>query len=280
MKPSHKPNRRALVLIMGTLLAVVGAANLSFTVTSLPGSIWNQLGISEKTGTENIRKSFIEGYMYTYGSAAARKIAVGDRVGVANDVMSYAKTYVTTPAFQQAYQEAREQQKPVPPPPAKSKEQVQAEQIASMEKVIAETEKSMKAMSAEMQESMKDALKSFHEQLEDYKKPDNEILKYMADGEKFTYDAAMKTYEANMATWEKSYPENYKLMVKDRLEKFLTITADVDYNATVHEQYGLKKFDNTAYERKPDEWKMAYRAGKPVVDSAREFANAWLRELK
>lgn len=280
MKSSSKLSRRVAVLVMGTVLAVVSAANLSFTKVSLPGSIWSQLGISETRGAENIQKSFIEGYLYTYSAGAARKIAVSDRVAVANDVMAYAKSYVAKPEFQQAYQETRKQQKPMPPPAPKSKDQIQAEQIAAIEKSIAETEKGMKAYSADMQESMKEVLKSFHDQLEDYKNPENDMLKYLADAEKFNYQAATQTYEANLANWEKIYPENYQVMVRGRLETFLAVTVDVDYSAPVHEEYGLKKFNNAAYEKKPDEWKMAYRAGKPVVDAAREFASAWLKELR
>ena len=90
----------------------------------------------------------------------------------------------------------------------------------------------------------------------------------------------LQPYETNLAAWQKSYPENYQVMIKARLEKFLAVTADVDYNAAVHEEYGLKKFNNATYEKKPDEWKMAYRAGKPVVDAAREFASTWLKELR
>ncbi len=46
------------------------------------------------------------------------------------------------------------------------------------------------------------------------------------------------------------------------------------------EEYRMKKFVNPAYEKKPAEWKMAYRAGKPAVDAARTFAKAWLAELQ
>ena len=279
MKSSFKLSRRATILAMGTLLAVVSASNFSFTIASLPGKFWSQLGISEVRGTENIRKSFLEGYLYSYGASAAKKLAVGDRVAVTNDVMAYAKSYVATPEFQDAYKQVRDQQRPVPPPPAKTKEEVQAAQIAAIEKSLAETEKGMKAMSADMQESMKDVIKMFNDQLDDFKNPESEMLKYMVEGEKFNHQAATQTYETNLATWKQAYPENYQMMIKARLEKFMAVTADVDYNAAVHEEYGLKKFNNAAYEKKPEEWKMAYRAGKPVVDAAREFASAWLKEL-
>lgn len=265
---------------MGVVLAAVSAANLSFTHASLPGKFWTQLGLSEVRGTENIRKSFIEGYLYTYGAAGAKRIAAGDRVAVANDVMAYTKSYVGSSEFQQAYQQVREQQKPTPPPPAKTKEEIQAAQVATIEKSIAETEKTMKGLSADMQATMKDVIRMFNEQLEDFKNPDSEMLKYMVEGEKFNHQAATQAYETSLEAWQRSYPENYQLMIKARLEKFLAVTADVDYNAAVHDEYGLKKFNNASYEKKPDEWKMAYRAGKPVVDAAREFASAWLKELR
>lgn len=280
MKSNPKLYSRAAVLVMGTFLAIVSAANLSFTYTSLPGKFWTQLGISETRGTENIRKSFIEGYLYTYGASAAKKVASGDRVALANDVMAYAKSYVMTPEFQDTYKQARDQQKPAPPAPARTKEEIQAAQIATIEKSIADTEKSMKGLSGELQQSMKDVIKMFNEQLEDYKNPESEMLNYMAEGEKLNHQTAMQEYETNIAIWQKSYPENPSAMIRVRLEKFLAVTADVDYSAAVHDEYGLKKFNNAAYEKKSDEWKMAYRAGKPVVDAAREFATAWLKELR
>jgi hypothetical protein len=205
---------------------------------------------------------------------------VGDRVSIANDVMAFTRSYVGSNEFKTTYEEAREQHKPVAPAPARTKEEIQATQIATIEKSIAETEKSMKGLSADMQASMKDVIKMFNEQLEDFKNPESEMLNYMVEGEKFNYQAASQNYESSLAAWQKSYPADYQLMIKARLEKFLTVTADVDYNAAVHEEYGRKKFNNAAYEKKPAEWKMAYRAGKPVVDAAREFAAGWIKELK
>lgn len=280
MKSSSKVSRRAVVLLMGIALAAVSATHLSFVRISKPGNFWTQLGISESRGTANIRKSFIEGYLYTYGASSAKKIATGDRVSVANDVMTYAKNYVATPEFQEAYQKAREEHKPVPPPAPKTREEVQAERVAAIEKSIADTEKSMKGLSAEMQQSLKEVLTMFNEQLEDFKNPESEMLNYMVESEKYNYQTGMQRYEEELAAWKKSYPENHQTMVKARLEKFLSATADVDYGAAVHDEYGLKKFNNAAYEKKPDEWKMAYRAGKPVVDAAREFATVWLKELR
>ena len=60
----------------------------------------------------------------------------------------------------------------------------------------------------------------------------------------------------------------------------LDVTKDVDFNASLKEQYGKKKFVNPAYEAKRPEWKMAFRAGKEVTEMTRAFAQQWLNELK
>jgi hypothetical protein len=79
-----------------------------------------------------------------------------------------------------------------------------------------------------------------------------------------------------MAQWQKEFPADPRQLVKARLEQFLRDTAGVDYAATLNG----RKFANAAYERKPDEWKLAYRAGKEPTEKARAFAQAWLAEMK
>jgi hypothetical protein len=280
MNTSPLRRRRILLLAAGTALAIAGALNLSFTVARVPSNIWTQLGISETRGLDNIRRSFLEGYLYTYGASAAKKIALGDRVAVANDLMSYSKSYVSSSAFRELYQQTRTLNKPAQPAAPKSKAEIQATQIATLEKSIAETEKSRKAMPADMQDAMKDVQKMLREQVEDFKNPDSEMLGFLVDAEKYNHQTAMQQFEASVQAWQQNYPEDHRQMIRARLEKFLTVTGDVDYNAALHDEYGLKKFNNATYERKPDEWKMAFRAGKPVVDAARSFATARLTELK
>ena len=37
---------------------------------------------------------------------------------------------------------------------------------------------------------------------------------------------------------------------------------------------------NAALEAKPDQWKLAFRAGKPATEAARAFAQRWLSDLQ
>ena len=43
---------------------------------------------------------------------------------------------------------------------------------------------------------------------------------------------------------------DHKKMVKARLETFLKLTADVDFNAALKEEYRLKKFVNSGLRKK------------------------------
>lgn len=271
--------KQILVLSVAVFaVAAVSLMSVGFT-TDKPSAIWNQLGIPETKAVENIRQSFLEGYLYTYGASAAKNIAIGDRASIAQDVLNYTKSYVNSPVFIKAYEEARRAATPVKPLAPKSKEQIQKEKIAELDKTIAEGEQSMKTLPKDLVEPFKEVQQMLKDQKADYENPESEMLNLLVTSENYTYTNATARYEQELQEWEKEYPADYKLMIKARLETFLQLTADVDYNAALKEEYRKKKFVNPAYEKKPAEWKMAYRAGKPAVDAARSFAKTWLTEL-
>lgn len=82
--------------------------------------------------------------------------------------------------------------------------------------------------------------------------------------------------QLNKADDEKKYPSDAKELIKQRLRTFLDISATVDFDA----QLNGSMFANPEYEAKSGEWKMCFRAGKAVVQAAREEAQAWLKELE
>jgi hypothetical protein len=278
MKTNPLLKRILFLAIAGPAAAIVSVFSAGFTLDR-PASPWSQLGITESRAIENIRQSFLEGYLYSYGASAAKNIALGDRAAIALDVLNYTKSYVNSPAFIKAYEEARAAATPVKPLPPKTKEQIQKEKIAELDKTIAEGEKSMKTLPKDLIEPFKEVQRMLLEQKKDYEDPDSEMLGLLATSENYMYANATTKYEEQMRQWQKEYPADHKLMIKARLEEFLAVTADVDFNAALKEEYRVKKFVNPAYERKSDEWKMAYRAGKPAVDAARTYAKAWLAEL-
>ena len=74
---------------------------------------------------------------------------------------------------------------------------------------------------------------------------------------------------------EKNYPEDGIELVKKRLTDFLDISATVDFDAELNGNMFVK----AEYEKKSSWWKMCFRAGKEVVEGAREEAQKWLNEL-
>ncbi|MDF2191172.1 hypothetical protein [Paraflavitalea sp. CAU 1676] len=82
--------------------------------------------------------------------------------------------------------------------------------------------------------------------------------------------------QLNKADDEKKFPAKSDDLIKQRLEKFLAISATVDFDA----QLNGSMFANPEYESKSGEWKSCFRAGKAVVQAAREEAQAWLKELE
>jgi hypothetical protein len=278
MKTTPFLNRILFLAITGTAVAIVSVLSAGFTLDK-PASPWTQLGIPESRAIENIRQSFLEGYLYSYGASSAKNVASGDRAAIALDVLNYTKSYVNSSAFISAYEDARVAATPVKPIPPKTKEQIQKEKIAELDKTIAEGEKSLKTLPKDLIEPFKEVQQMLKDQKKDYENPDSEMLALLVTSENYMYANATTKYEEQLRQWQKDYPADPKNMVKVRLETFLKLTEDVDFNAALKEEYRVKKFVNPAYEKKPAEWKMAYRAGRPAVDAARTFAKAWLTEL-
>ncbi|MFD1819094.1 hypothetical protein SAMN04515674_102517 [Pseudarcicella hirudinis] len=83
----------------------------------------------------------------------------------------------------------------------------------------------------------------------------------------------------NQAEFEKHM--QYKTLIISQLKDFLNDSENIDFSAqTKMNQYHRKEFVNPAYESKPGEWKFYFRCGKEPVTAAREFCQAWLKDLE
>ena len=82
--------------------------------------------------------------------------------------------------------------------------------------------------------------------------------------------------QLNKGNDDKKYPANPDELIKKRLQSFMEISATVDFDATLNGSM----FANPEYEKKSDQWKMCFRAGKAVIAAAREEVATWLKELE
>lgn len=82
--------------------------------------------------------------------------------------------------------------------------------------------------------------------------------------------------QLNKGDDDKKMPTDPNELIKKRLEKFMEISATVDFEATLTGS----QFTNPEYEKKSDQWKMCYRAGKAVIAAAREEVALWLKDIQ
>ena len=262
------------------LIALCSIFLFSFTKSrSLGDEIWKQLGMTRDQGTDGVKQSFLNGYLSYYGAKNAKNIALNNRAAIANDLLAYTKQYINGPAFKKEYEKMRSDAKPeMPTEKLLTKEEVRAEKLAEAEKSLKKSEETAK-VSADMAKIMKPTIDMLKKQLVDYKDPNNKHIEMYHQSEKYEYEKRIKSYEERLAKWTKEFPADYKVKVRERLQRFLDLSATVDFNAELKQVGNKKKFVNPEYEGKAYDWKQIYRAGKEVIEPARKFAEQWLSEL-
>lgn len=276
----QKTKNIARLFFVAMFISVVMAALFSFTVyKKINEEFLKQLGITRTDANSKITNSILGGYLDEHGVRNAKNIALGNRTAVTKNLLAYTKQHVNTPAFAKEYTALRENQKPTLNV-AQTPEDMQQQMIAQSKKGIADLEASLKKADAANKKMFEDILLTAKKQLQDFEDPNNKgIANYRKN-----YPSLVKTMEENnqklLANWEIKYPANRQQFIKGRLLQFLEETKDIDYNAELVTKNGKKYFVNKAYESKGNRWKMAFRAGKEVVEPAREFVQQWIAEIE
>lgn len=251
----------------------------SFTVNKFADDFLKQLGISKANADEKIMGSILGGSLDTYGLTNAKNIATGNRKAVALDLLAYTKKQVNSEAFIKQYRAIKENNKPKPSI-AQTPEEMRSQTIAMARKGVADIEAMVKNADAANKPIFEKVLADAQKSLKALEDPNNKSFASYAKG----YDNLVKDFKANndaqLANWEKKYPTNHLLYVKVRLEEFMNETKDIDFGAELVTKNGKKYFVNRDYESKGNRWKMAFRAGKEVVEPSREFVQQWIDEIK
>ncbi len=243
---------------------------------------WKEMGISKVEGEDFISESFSRGYLYVYGTNNLRNIVTGNRTAIAKEVLTHCKKVVSTAAFGFRYREFRIRTQPIAPA-IKSKDQIRAELVSNYEEQIMNNQQTvnyalvMKNM--EMKKKAEMAMAKCRKILEEINSGNSKLMTEQMIYADMRYQSDLEKYQTKICQWEKDYPVDTRQLIKRRLEYFLDLTKDIDFNASLKELNGKKVFANPAYEKKSAEWKMGYRAGKDVVQTARSFAGQWIKEL-
>ena len=281
MKKILLNNRPAIrkTCIITFVLAGISIFLFSFAVNKLNADFLTELGISKSDADNKITKSILGGYMDISGAKNAKNIVLGNRAAVAKDLLTYVKQHVNSGAFKNEYNDLKESSKPEENKP-KTPEEIRNETVTAYKKSVAEMEESLKKADANTKPIFEKVLEQSKQLLKDAEDPNNKSIAGYAKAYPDMVKASQEAYAGQLKQWEEQYPANHMLFVKQRLEQFLEETKDIDFTAELVTQGGKKKFVNPVYERKSNRWKMAFRAGKEVVEPARAFVQQWIIEIK
>jgi hypothetical protein len=276
MKKMISSSAAVLLLAAGIFTAY------SFTLRKIADDIWKQLGMTEQQAKDDIRYSFFSGYLNYYGARDIKNIALGDRTSIATNILAYTKKYTSSPDFEKEYQRNREMEKAkiVVPAPMITREELTKKKITEAESSIKTFEDLLKnATDPGVIKSFKDQLAYWKKAAEEYKSPSSSQINYELQMDANRYKTEKDSYDQLMKQWEKKYSEKSSQFIQQRLSDFLESTGNIDYNAALIDKGNKKIFVNPVYEKKNWKWKMGFRAGKEATESARAFAQQWLKEL-
>jgi hypothetical protein len=270
------------LMALGCIATAIFLFSTAFRSEKGSDNPFKPIGISKEQGEDFITESFLRGYIYSLSSVNPRNIVAGNKSAVTKDLLVYCKRHLRTENFKQEYREFRIKSKPLAPN-IKTKEQIRIELVSNYE----ETMKSHQNMvnyalvmkNPDMKKRAQKQMAKCRMIIEEVNAGTSKLMTEQLIYADMRYEADLKTFQKHICEWEKNYPQDAKQMIRSRLELFLDVTKDIDFNAGLKEVNGKKIFVNPFYEQKPAEWKMGYRAGRDVVQTARTFAGEWMKEL-
>ncbi len=231
-------------------------------------SILERIGLEEKAAKEHVMGNVLGSFWGSFSEGAPDhfqlprakllpSIITGDKVGAAKELCTWVRDYTRSDEFREAYAKRRQDLKP----PMENESRPDEETIEMTRSSVQQMEKQLAEMK-KYKGTPPDAIKA---------------VQMTVDGMKKNLAQWSDPAPKNTA-WEKRYPADARELVRRRLEEYLTLAATVDFNAALEtDRYNRKKFVNPEYEKKSNQWKAVYRAGKEVNDVVIVFVKDWLK---
>ena len=267
------------VATLCVLLLVIGL-NAIVTTQSTAGP----LGVADATARQLLVGAVLSsdgnaGELVPTVARAYAKIPAAARGPATTAAFAWATSYVSSPAFAAAYAKQREGQRP--------------QGVANVPSVDDQLKKMMDEQAATMVEARKMAeslpekdraafLANLKEQEAQSKSPERlKILRTALEAERSGNASGSATA---FAEWEATYPANPNAFVREHLQRFLKVTANVDYSLAAFFVRGpggeVLGFLSPGYTGIPWQHVHAIVAGKEALDAGRAAAAAWLKELE
>jgi hypothetical protein len=275
------PLMKKTLCIFG-ILALLVSLHAFRTLEQSGNDALKMIGIPEESARNSFLSSLFRGTLSFPQTTQVQETPNSARAGFVQQIGAFVKLYTESAAFAEEYQRERETRKPLAPEAPKSMDAQRKEQKEQLQTSIQQTEEGMKSMSPDLQASMKQVLTELKAQLKSLDDPNNPMFsKEVEEIYKQSYAAQLEEHKQKLTQWQQDYPQDPRELIRRRLMEFLELSQSVDFNAAlVKDEQGKKTFANVVYERKPDSWKMCFRAGREAVNAGRDFAQQWLAQLK
>lgn len=280
MKLLTKLINRLRICIAAFILVILSLFLFSFTVQKLKDDFLKQLGLSQAEANNKITSSLLSGSLDHYGIRNLKSILLNDRAAVVKDLAAYAKQYANSDAFKKEYAALKERNKPAPAQKIETAEEMRAGMIKAAKEYLANSEAAVKTATQQTKKIFTEMLDAAQKNLKEAEDPNNKTIKMWEQNYEEMKKMTQQSWENSMKDWETRFPANHLLYIKSRISNFLEATEGIDFNARLYDKNGKKYFENPDYERKDSRWKMAFRAGKDAVETARAFARQWISEIK
>ena len=256
------------------IITLIGVASVAAAQDHLAS-----LGITAGRAREAVFDSFIADAISLAGdSKVFTSAAPAARVAIVNFALSLARAFVETDDFKRRYADHREANGPDPLPEPPSVDAVLAKQRAGFEDQVLQMRKLFDQITPEQRATLEQGWKDMRAQLAEIETGPRRAELDAALKQQYTALAGQR--EQAMKELDAVWPPDHRALVAVRLRRFLAVSADVAYDAQLVDKNGTKVFADPAFEAKPREWKLCFRAGKPATDAARAFAQRWLADLQ
>jgi len=267
--------------LAGLFSAFLLIAFTAFTVRIV--SIFEQLNIAEQEAKEYILSDLTNGTLNFPYSEILKKLAVNKRTEAVEEIGTYIRKYTESPEFEKEFKAARDRMVNGNRPAKKTKDQLLQEKVLSLKEDIKTSEEDMRSAAPDMKKLYELTLQQLRENLAALENPSHPKHKlFVADMMEFyeeNYKEQLAMSGADM-TNENTFPATSRELVKQRLQQFLNLTADIDWDAKLVASGNVKKFADPKLEAKSTEWKRCFRAGKETIMAARAYAQKWLASIK
>jgi hypothetical protein len=261
-------------LLAAVSVAAVGVAGVLVAQGALAG-----LGVSDATGRQIVEGWLSSGYINASPAAKALKSAgPASRAELVRNAIAWARAYTQSPAFKTEYERQRQANRPSPPDVKGSVDEELARQSAERKKSVEEMKKSLAQFPPDTRQSMEAVVKEA-EANNTKLDTDPQMVAMFRQGIEAQRAGEQEAYKGRMAAYEKRWPADSKVLVARRLQEFLDISTDVDFDAKLVPAGRLMRFAEPRYEEKPPIWKLCYRAGREACGAARDAAQAWLKAV-